>query len=67
MPYQPKSPQEQPADGSDPSATEAPTPEAAPRTPTGPSKARKTLWIVGGAVGIYYIATGIYQAITAGS
>lgn len=75
MPYRPKSPQD-PHDGAAPSAEDAATPkpvdapqaspDAQPATPDGPTKARKTLWLVGIGVGLYFIGTGIYQAIMAG-
>ena len=75
MPYRPKSPQERP-DGAAPSGDDAATQKSAdaqqsasdaqPATPDGPTKARKTLWLVGIGVGLYFIGTGIYQAIMAG-
>lgn len=75
MPYRPKSPQE-PHDGAATAGDDAANPQsvdaqqAASDAPQpvvdGPTKARKTLWLVGLGVGVYFIATGIYQAIMAG-
>lgn len=74
MPYRPKSPQD-PQEGAAPSGDDAATtqseapqvaPDAQSAAPDGPTKARKTLWLVGIGVGLYFIGTGIYQAIMAG-
>ncbi len=35
-------------------------------SPGGPSTARITMWIIGGAVGLYMVVTGVVGALTAG-
>lgn len=35
-------------------------------SPGGPSTARITMWIIGGAVGLYMVVTGLVGALTAG-
>jgi len=35
-------------------------------SPGGPSTARITMWIIGGAVGLYMVVTGLVGALTGG-
>lgn len=52
----------------EPTAAEPDTepPEGDTPQPAGPTKARKSLWIIGIAVGGYMIISGIVQAIMSG-